>query len=52
MKRYFIEDWAGNRLNEHGTFADFEDAWEYIREKFPNEEIWEALYVTAEEVQL
>lgn len=33
-KRFYIQDWAGNRLWEHGTFEFFEDAWGYIYETF------------------
>jgi hypothetical protein len=43
--KFFIQDWAGNRLDAHGTFETFEDAWGYIYEHWPNEEDWQELYV-------
>jgi hypothetical protein len=43
--KFVIEDWAGNRLSAHGEFPSFEDAWEYIREHWPNEDDWQELYV-------
>lgn len=36
--KYVIFDWAGNRLSKHGTFKSFDDAWEYIYKKFPEED--------------
>jgi hypothetical protein len=30
MKRFIIQDWAGNVLTAHGSFKTFEDAWDYI----------------------
>lgn len=29
MKKYIIEDWAGNRIGEE-SFKTFEDGWEFI----------------------
>lgn len=29
-KSFAIFDWAGNRLDTHGIFESFEDAWDYI----------------------
>lgn len=45
MTTFAIFDWAGNRLTAHGTFEDFEDAWDYIRETWPDEDDWQDLYV-------
>lgn len=33
-----VFDWAGNRLFDCKTFADFDDAWEYIYIMFPDDE--------------
>ncbi len=44
MSVYKIYDWAGNELSYHGSFQTFEDAWDYIREHFKENE-WSELYV-------
>lgn len=35
-RRYKIFDWAGNECFGGITFDDFEDAWGFLYEKFPN----------------
>lgn len=42
---WIIQDWAGNSIAPFFKFKTFEDAWEYIRETWPNEEDWEDYYV-------
>ena len=42
---YIIQDWAGNRMFLDNEFNTFEDGWEFIYEKFPNEEDWQEMLV-------
>ena len=42
--KYEIQDWAGNRLTAHGEFKTFDDGWDYIYEKF-EEDDFQDLYV-------
>ena len=44
IKTYIIEDWAGNEIFSP-TFESFEEALQWIHEKFPEEEDWEEYYV-------
>lgn len=44
--KYYIYDWAGNKLYQHGTFKSFEDAWDYILG-----EMTDALGLTDEDYQ-
>jgi hypothetical protein len=37
MKKFIIQDWAGNIMFHGKTFKTFEDAWEFLYEKFPND---------------
>lgn len=34
MKKYIIEDWAGNHLFKNKEFDSYEDGFEFLREKF------------------
>lgn len=36
MKKFIIKDWAGNICFNGIEFEDFESAWGFIYEKFPN----------------
>lgn len=45
MKKYIIEDWAGNRLFPAEEFETFEDGWDYIYEQFPDEDDLSDFYV-------
>jgi hypothetical protein len=38
-KQYVIEDWAGNRLFPDKTFPTFEDGWDFLLKKFPDEDL-------------
>ncbi len=42
---WMIQDWAGNRMFGDQTFATFQDGWEFIRDKFPDEEDWQEMFV-------
>jgi len=45
---FLIEDWAGNLCFEGKEFPTFDDAWEYIYERFPNGDEtgeWDEYYV-------
>ena len=35
---YKIIDWAGNHLFRNHTFKTYQDGWDFIYIKFPNEE--------------
>lgn len=37
MITYAIFDWTGNRMTAFGEFEDFEDAWGYLYEKYPDD---------------
>jgi len=41
---YHVEDWAGNVMN-YGEFASFQDGWDYVLAKFPNDEDSQEYYV-------
>ncbi len=30
MSKFYIYCWSGRRLDTHGSFKTFEDAWDYI----------------------
>lgn len=45
MKQFIIKDWADNILFNGKTFEDFEDAWGYIYETFPEEDDFEDYFV-------
>lgn len=44
-KSFIVEDWAGNEMN-YGTFATFEDAWDYLLGKFSKDEDLQEYFVT------
>ncbi len=39
-KVFIVEDWTGQRMN-FGEFKTFDDAWAYLTEKFPEEDLQE-----------
>jgi hypothetical protein len=45
MNKYKIVDWMNNRIFPNKIFKTFEDGWEYIYNKFPNEEDHQEYYV-------
>ena len=45
MTKYIIVDWAGNRIRPDKTFTSFDNAWDWIRETYPDEDDWQDLYV-------
>ena len=45
MTKYKIVDWMSNRIFPNKIFKTFEDGWEYIYDKFPNEEDHQEYYV-------
>jgi len=45
MTKYKIVDWMNNRIFPDKIFDDFLDAWDYICQKFPNEEDHQEYYV-------
>lgn len=36
MKKYIIEDWAGNHLFKDEVFKSYEEGWEFIYENIDN----------------
>jgi hypothetical protein len=46
--KYEIQDWAGNTLTALGVFQTFEEAWDVIMTRFPEED-WEDLFVCERE---
>ncbi len=46
---FIIQDWAGNHMFPSQTFNTFEDGWEFVREKFPDEKDWEDIFVVKNE---
>jgi len=42
---YYIKDWSGNRIFENKTFSTFEDAAEFLLQKFPEDEDLDEYYV-------
>lgn len=36
MKKYIIEDWAGNRLFPNKSFETYEDGWAFIYNEIDN----------------
>jgi hypothetical protein len=42
---YYIKDWSGNRIFENKTFSTFEDAFEFLLQKFPEDEDLDEYYV-------
>ena len=44
-KVFIIKDWAGNQCFGGIEFTTFEDAWEYIYEKFDDEEEYQEYQV-------
>ena len=38
MNKFKIVDWMNNRLFPNKVFKTFEDGWDFIYKKFPNEE--------------
>lgn len=51
MKRFIVEDWAGNLMN-FGEFPSFEDAWEYIYTHFEEDDFQEFEVTEKEEKTL
>ena len=45
MNKYKIVDWMNNRIFPNKIFKTFEDGWEYIYNKFPNEEDHQEYFV-------
>tara|TARA_R100001440_G_scaffold65666_1_gene86573 strand:- start:329 stop:517 length:189 start_codon:yes stop_codon:yes gene_type:complete len=45
MSKYKIVDWMNNRLFPNKVFKTFQDGWDYIYIKFPNEEDLSDYYV-------
>jgi len=45
MNKYKIVDWMNNRIFPNKIFKTFEDGWEYIYDKFPNEEDHQEYFV-------
>jgi hypothetical protein len=45
VKKWIIQDWAGNFPYGQRTFDTFEDGWELIRTDHPDEEDWQEFYV-------
>jgi len=45
MKKYKIVDWMNNRIFPNKVFKTFEDGWEYIYNKFDNEEDHQEYFV-------
>jgi len=46
---WIIKDWAGNKPFPDKKFKTFQDAWEFIYGKFPDEEDWQEFYVVEDE---
>lgn len=44
MERWAIFDWAGNQLWEQ-DFPSWENAWDFIRSQYFDEEDWKDIYV-------
>lgn len=38
---FAIYDWANNELTDHGTFASFDIAWDYIYQNFEEDDFQE-----------
>ena len=36
MQKFIIEDWAGNHLFRNKTFKSFDDGFDFLQEKFPD----------------
>ena len=49
MSYWIIQDWAGN-LMPFGSFISFENAWGYIRERFPEDDWQEYEVISKDEV--
>jgi len=45
MKKYKIVDWMNNRIFPNKIFKSFEDGWEYIYNKFDNQEDHQEYFV-------
>ena len=45
MNKYKIVDWMNNRIFPNKVFKTFEDGWEYIYNKFDNEEDHQEYFV-------
>lgn len=42
-KTWIIQDWTGQQMN-FGTFTSFENAWEAVYKRFPDEEDYQEYY--------
>ena len=42
---YYIKDWAGNYMFDYITFPTYEDASEFLLEKFPEDEDLQEFYI-------
>lgn len=47
-KKYIIQDWTGAVMN-FGEFYTFQDAWDFILNKFPNDEDRDEYFVETKE---
>ena len=45
VKKWIVQDWAGNRMYPDREFDGFEDGWEFVRTDHPDEKDWEDIYV-------
>lgn len=43
--KFIIEDWAGNVLFNGKEFDSFEDGWEFLFKRFPDEEDFSDYFV-------
>ena len=50
-KLWGIYDWAMNRIHPELDFTDFEDAWGYIRENYPEEDFEELAVYEIKEIE-
>jgi hypothetical protein len=44
-EKWIVEDWMGRRLFPDQAFGTFEDGWEFLRGRFPDEGDWEEMFV-------
>ncbi len=49
MKRFIIQDWAGNRMFPNETFETLEDGWDFIyvniKEEYEDDGTYDDVYV-------
>ena len=46
MKKYIIVDWAYNHLFQDQTWDTTEEAWDFLLQKFPNDDDLQEYYIT------